>query len=198
MNFKNDLISELLRIVTPALIAELNTDSSGRKKVSLSEIVKTYCEEGVYQSTTETNIEKEDSGAKILPFDRPIDEEVDEDDTEFVDDERFVCQCGPRVYKLFEDFSKLCDEMEQNLLGPSRLPKRKLNTSQAGGGNYLLEQKKRFENSYRLLKSQEVLTLYKQSAKITLFNSKKSAKKEEEEDFLADKERGVLVNKKQA
>jgi hypothetical protein len=188
MRFKSDLVSQLLRIVTPAIIAELSTDSSGKKKVSLSDIVHLYCDKGRYdESEAAGTLEEDTSLAKILPFN------IEKEERDF------TYQCGQRTCVLLENFLELCKKMEKNLLGPSRITKRKITQKCSSGTDYLIDQKKQFENSYALLKSQEVLSLYKAGEKNTLSkNSSTEQDKDEQEEFHSDQERGILINKKQA
>ena len=194
MEFKGEILSHLLRIITPMVIAELTTASSGEKKTPLSDIITNYCDnpnDQYIESTQTINPDEDDLGqAKILPFDEsPQDPQA-----------KLVYQCGPRAHILLEDFKKLCKEMEDRVLGPKRLPKRKM-SSYGEASNQVLEQKKKFEQSYAMLKTQEVLSLYKTVSKNSIVKDKssvKDSKKENDKDFLADKEKGVLINKKQA
>ena len=199
MDFKCDLFGELLRIVTPATIAELSTDSGGRQKVSLSKIVEVYSEDGEYETIMLSDDDQEERAeankAKILSFSKPSSDS--EATSEVVESKKVTYQCGPRTFELLKDFIKLCEKMEGNLLGPKRIPKRKMGSSQASGSDYLLEQKKQFERSYNLLKSQEVLSLYKKSSKSVIIKKTKVSA-DENEEFQEDHDRGVLINKKQA
>lgn len=183
MQFKSEILSHLLKIITPRVIAELSTASSGKTKKPLSQLMADYS-----QSSDESVVESvNDNKAKILPF--------GEDNNESKQ-ESLIYQCGPRIFDLLKEFSKLCLEMESNVLGPKRLPRKKMTYSE-DSSEQLIEQKKKFENSYALLKSQEVLSLYKVASKINVIKEDKSSKKDDKE-YLSDREKGILVNKKQA
>ena len=188
MEFKSEILGSLLRIITPRVIAELSTASSGKKKKPLSQLMTSYSEGQDFEE------ESSDEGkAKILPFNQ-------DKSTEQADETSFTYQCGQRVHGLFQEFSKLCLEMESQVLGTSRLPKKKMAYCN-NASNQLLEQKKNFEKSYALIKSQEVLSLYKSVSKVSVVKEEKSLNKPKDKkakDFLSDKEKGILINKKQA
>ena len=197
MEFKGEILSHLLRIITPRVIAELSTTSQGRKKIPLSSLIETYCENGHYEDEVD---EEDETKAKILSFDQNRESESDESDEKPVGVEKEVEEevvkeifhCSPRVIALLNDFSRKCKSMDKNILGAKRIPKKKLNESVQSIED-ILNQKKRFEKSYGLMKSKEVLDLYQMTAKknVTKVSDKKST-----EDEFSDGERGVLVDKK--
>ena len=184
MEFKGEILGHLLKIITPRVIAELSTASSGKTKKPLSQLMADYSELS-YESESETP--DDDSKAKILPFGEAS--TVDEQ-------QNLTYQCGPRIFNLMQEFSKLCEEMESNVLGPNRIPKKKMAHTD-DSSDQLIEQKKKFENSYALLKSQEVLSLYKIVSKVNVIKEDKGSKRDDK-DYLSDREKGILVNKKQA
>jgi hypothetical protein len=186
MEFKGEILGYLLRIITPVVIAELSTASSGKTKKSLSQIMTKY-DEMDEPGSSEGSSEAE---AKVLPFGEALADEIDES---------LTYQCGQRVHGLFQEFSKLCLEMESQVLGASRLPKKKISNC-VNSSDQLIEQKKKFENSYALIKSQEVLSLYKTVSKVNVIKEEKTLEKTKakDKDFLSDREKGILINKKQA
>lgn len=194
MEFKGEILSHLLRIITPRVIAELSTTSQGRKKIPLSSLIEAYCENGHYEDEVD---EEDETKAKILSFDQGRENESDEkpiNEEKEIEEEvvKEVFYCALRVTALLNDFSRKCKSMDKNILGAKRIPKKKLNESVQSIDD-ILNQKKRFEKSYELMKSKEVLDLYQTTAKknVTKVFNKKSTENE-----FSDGERGVLIDKK--
>lgn len=187
MEFKGELVRNLLRILTPEEIADLTVSSSGKKKVDLSLLVESSLRGEDYKSIIEkAQVEDEEESelneAKILPFDEGE-----------VKTEPLTFQAGQRVHALMEQYSKVFAEMDKKVLGPKRFPKIKGFSSKQQTSTLILEQKKKLFASYSKIKSMEVLSLYKDSNAVELKHTKGK-----EEDFSLSSRQGVLVNKKQA
>lgn len=193
MEFKGQLIRNLLRILTPEEIADLTTSSSGMKKVSLSLVLESDLHGENYKEVMERlQIEEEeeeaedssDGKAKILPFNQ-TGEETAEDVISY--------QAGQRVHALIMEYSKVFQELDKKVLGPKRFPRRSSSSGKKQTSMLILEQKAKLHNSYAKIKSKEVMSLYQQSS-----NADVRKKKDEEEDFSFSSNLGLLINKKQA
>ena len=191
MEFKAQLIMNILRVLTPEEINELTTTYGGRKQISLTDIVncelegKNYEEELIEdEENEEEDVEHE---AKILPFEASDkSEESEEEDVP-------LTKCGENTIGILQQFYARIMEMEKNLLGPKRLPKRKSAGLKKEMSTFILEEKKKFEDSYEKLKSKEVLSLYKKNAKMDIEHQRNCR-----DDLSKSSQSGVLVNKKQA
>ena len=190
MEFKGQIIQNLFRILTPEEISELTTSFSGKKKVSLSMLVKADMDGLDYEEV----IEKEQGGdedseigkAKILPFEEAhADVEAEE--------KVLVFQVGPRVSKLMIEYGKVFAELDKKVLGQKRFAKKKSLSGKKQTSTLILEQKKKLHKSYSKIKSMEVLSLYKDTSSIDIEQQKRS-----KEDFSASSQLGVLIDKKQA
>lgn len=189
MEFRGQLVKNLLRILTPEEIAELTTSSSEKKKVNLSLLIQSdlngenYIEVmETYQNPDDGNDEKELGEAKILPFGE---EEVEEEVS-------FVFQVGQRVNSLIEEYGKVFAELDKKVVGAKRFPKKRSFSGKKQTSELILEQKKKLHESYSKIKSQEVLSLYQET------NSNEVQKRTKDEDFSYSSKLGVLINKKQA
>jgi len=196
MEFKNEILSSLLRIITPRMIAELSTNSETRKKVSLSSLVETYCEKGHYKEGPDE--EEDETKAKILSFSKKEESEKTQDvlessDIEIKDTTSLNVKCSKRVESLFKSFSKRCQTMDKSILGLKRLPKKKMKDNVISLED-VLDQKRKYAKSNNLIKSKQVLELYKSTSSQSVSKTQPS----EKEDEFACKERGILINKKQA
>lgn len=189
MEFRVQLVKNLLRILTPEEIAELTTSSSERKKVSLSILMESdlsgenYID--VMESHQDGDEDKDKSGleeAKILAFE----EDSPEEETPF------VFQVGQRVHSLLEEYGKVFAELDKKVLGPKRFPKKKGYSGKKQTSELILEQKKKLHDSYSKIKSQEVLSLYQET------NATEIQKRSNDDDFSYSSKLGVLINKKQA
>jgi|GEM_PF-631738 len=190
MEFKRQLIKDLLRILTPEEISELTTSYGGKKKVSLSLLTEADLVGNSFEKVMEkaqdeeiSETEGDEGKAKILPFDG-VHQELEES---------FSAQVGPRVIKLMAEYDKAFKKMDQTVLGPKRFAKRKGNGQKQQTSTLILEQKKKLFKSYSKIKSMEVLTLYKTTGSVTI----ELDKSKREENAYSDS-KGVLVNKKQA
>lgn len=188
MEFRGQLIKNLLRILTPEEIAELTTSSSEKKKVSLSLLIQSDLEGEDYEEVMEKyqkvgeSKEEELSEAKILPF-----------DTEGVEEGvAFTFQTGQRVHSLIQEYGKVFAELDKKVLGNKRFPKKNSFSGKKQTSELILEQKKKLHASYSRIKSQEILSLYRET------NSTEIQKSKSEEDFSYSSKLGVLINKKQA
>ncbi len=188
MEFRGQLVKNLLRILTPEEIAELTTSSSERKKVDLSLLIQSDLGGENYQEVMERlqssseSQEEEEGEAKILPFEgEEASEEV-----------KFTFQAGQRVHALMEEYGKVFAELDKKVLGPKRFPKKKSFSGKKQTSELILEQKKKLHDSYSKIKSLEVLSLYQET------NATEVHKKTSEEDFSYSSKLGVLINKKQA
>lgn len=191
MEFKGQLIMNLLRILTPEEIADLTTSSSGLKKVDLSIVLESDLRGENYRDvidsfqTSEEQIEEEENKAKILPF----------DEGEEIVDNQICLQAGQRVHALIQEYAKVFKELDKKVLGPKRFPVRKSNSGKKQTSTLILEQKKKLHKSYSKIKSQEVMSLYKQSSNVEI---RKKGKDEKKDDFSFSSNLGLLINKKQA
>jgi hypothetical protein len=188
MEFKGQIIQNLFRILTPEEISELTTSFSGKKKVSLSLLVKADMDGLDYTEVIEEEQAPEDerSKAKIIPFDN-------ESKIEEAEEVKLVFQVGPRVSKLIIEYSKVFAELDKKVLGQKRFPKKKSLVGKKQTSTLILEQKKKLHNSYAKIKSMEVLSLYKDTSSVDIEQQKRS-----KEDFNSSSKLGVLVDKKQA
>lgn len=190
MEFRGQLVKNLLRVLTPEEIAELTTSSSEKKKVSLSLLMQSdlngenYLEVmETFQSPDEELRGKKDlSEARILPFDSEHAEE----------DVSFTFQAGQRVHALLEEYGKVFAELDKKVLGQKRFPKKKSYTGKKQTSELILEQKKKLHDSYSKIKSQEVLSLYQETSATEV------QKRSKDEEFSYSSKLGVLINKKQA
>lgn len=189
MEFRGQLVKNLLRVLTPEEIAELTTSSSEKKKVDLSILLRSDLKGDDYNEVMEnhqdTSSEEDDESqeAKILPF----------EEGETVE-KTFVYQVGQRVAHLLSEYSKVFEELDKKVLGPKRFPKRKSSSGRKQTSELILEQKEKLHASYSKIKSMEVLSLYNSTKKNEVRKTKGDAK----EDFSYSSQLGVLVNKKQA
>lgn len=190
MEFRGQLVKNLLRVLTPEEIAELTTSSSERKKVDLSLLLRSDLDGADYNEVMDNlqdSPSDDDSGspeeAKILPFDSEQ-EEV----------EKVTFQTGQRVLHLLSEYSKVFSELDKKVLGPKRFPKRKGSYGKKQTSELILEQKEKLHASYSKIKSMEVLSLYQNTKK----NEVRKREKDSKEDFSFSSQLGVLVNKKQA
>jgi hypothetical protein len=190
MEFRGQLIKNLLRVLTPEEISELTTSSSDKKKIGLSLLLSSDLRGENYQEvmdnlqaseTSRRNHDSESGEAKILPFDEERPEE------------RFVPQAGQRVHLLLQEYGKVFAELDKKVLGSKRFPKRKSHGSRQQTSSLILEQKKKLFESYSKIKSKEVLSLYRTNNEVDL-----TKKKGSEEDLSFSSKLGVLINKKQA
>lgn len=189
MEFRGQLVKNLLRVLTPEEIAELTTSSSEKKKVSLSLLIESdlkgedYLEVmETYQGPEEEKEKGELTEAKIIPFE----EEKGEDEV------TFDFQAGQRVHSLLQEYGKVFAELDKKVVGAKRFPKKKGYSGRKQTSELILEQKKKLHDSYSKIKSQEVLSLYQET------NSNEVMKKSKDEDFSYSSKLGVLINKKQA
>lgn len=190
MEFRGQLIRNLLRILTPEEIADLTTSSSGMKKVSLSLVLesdligKNYRE--VIEELQKEEAEEEDTEdgkAKILPFENEPEEEAP----------AFHIQAGQRVHSLIQEYNKVFKELDKKILGPKRFPKRSTSGNRKQTSMLILEQKAKLHSSYAKIKSKEVMSLYQKSS-----SAEVRKKSDDENDFSISSNQGLLVNKKQA
>ncbi|MCR9206011.1 MAG: hypothetical protein NXH75_15620 [Halobacteriovoraceae bacterium] len=187
MEFKGQLIRNLLRILTPEEIADLTTSSSGMKKVSLSLVLesdligKNYRD--VIQELQEEEEPEDDGKAKILPFDEEVENEI----------KPISIQAGQRVHALIQEYNKVFKELDKKVLGPKRFPKRSSSGNRKQTSVLILEQKAKLHSSYAKIKSKEVMSLYQQSS-----NTEVRKSSEDEKDFSISSNQGLLINKKQA
>ncbi len=195
MEFKGELIRNLLRILTPEEIAELTISSSGKKKVNLSLIIETAMQgedyKVVMEREQEESVEEGELGeAKILEFES---DSTSEEST-------ISYQAGQRVHALLQQYGQVFAEMDKKVMGPKRFPKRKSAANRQPTSALIIEQKKKLHDSYAKIKSMEVLSLYHESKAVDVpkRNVNKSKDKKEEKDFSFSSRLGVLINKKQA
>jgi len=191
MEFKGQIIKNLFRILTPEEISELTTSFSGKKKVSLSLLVKADMDGLDYQEVIEKEQASEDneqgSGkAKILPFDNgePVQSDLETS---------LILQVGQRVSKLMQEYGKVFAELDKKVLGQKRFAKKKSLGARKQSSALILEQKKKLHQSYSKIKTMEVLTLYKDTSNVDIEQQKRS-----KEEFSSSTQLGVLVDKKQA
>lgn len=186
MEFKGQLIRNLLRILTPEEIADLTTSSSGMKKVSLSLVLESDLVGKNYRDVIQELQEEEpeeDGKAKILPFDEEVESEI----------KPISVQVGQRVHALIEEYNKVFKELDKKVLGPKRFPKRSSSGSRKQTSVLILEQKAKLHSSYAKIKSKEVMSLYQQSS-----NTEVRKGSEDDKDFSISSNQGLLINKKQA
>ncbi len=181
------LFRKLLRIITVAEINDLVTLSSGRKRVSLTEIVNREMEGKPYEFLHDGESDNgKGNKAKILPFDFDISafKKRREKPT------TLELKCGARCQQLLVHWSYKFAEMDKNLLMAKRLPKRKEVIGQKQMSTFILEEKKKIKDSFSKLKKIEVMKLYDKTASINLEVEKASEDDEPTES-------GVLINRKQ-
>lgn len=192
MEFRGQLLKNLLRVLTPEGIAELTTSSSERKKVDLSLLLRSDLEGADYQEVMESYQsggenefieEDQDHEAKILPFEEDSGPKVEE----------VPLQVGQRVAHLLNEYSHVFAELDKKVLGPKRFPKIKGRGGRKQTSELILEQKEKLHASYSKIKSMEVLSLYEMTKK----NEVKKTKDEAKDDFSFSSQLGVLINKKQ-
>ena len=171
---KNPLLGHLLRILTPDELNELTTTSKGRNLVSLTKMLS-------------SDLDEEESGAKILPFKKKEDEQ-EESSSEEVKSERLLAlniECGTkckiilddhvkRITVLNRDYSKNCPVSQET-------------------SSFIISEKSRFKDNYNKIKSKEVLSLYEKNASLDIQREKTN-----KEESSSSSNIGVLINKKQA
>lgn len=189
MEFRGQIIKNLLRVLTPEEISELTSSSSEKKKVGLSLLLSSDLKGEDYQKimdsmqVEETKVSNQStSEAKILPFDEEEREE-----------QLLVLQTGQRVAALMLEYGKVFKELDKKVLGPKRFPKIKSRGNRQQTSTLILEQKKKLYESYSKIKSKEILNLYRVNKDVDLVKKNGS-----EDDLSFSSKLGVLINKKQA
>ncbi len=196
MEFKGHLIMSLLRILTPEEISKLTTSHSGQKKVPLSILLsadvggKNY--KDVIEEKRAENEENAEAGARILKFDENPQNAV-EISLEEAPREKFTFQCGQRIERLMDAYSKTFEKMNKNIFGQKRFPKKAGSANIKQASTIIIEEKKKLYNSYSAIKRMEVLSLYKNTSDVDIQSQKRN-----KEDLGHNSSLGVLINKKQA
>lgn len=198
MAFKTNLIRHLLGILTPEEIGELIYESAGVKKVNLTEIVSYQLKKGAYAELIEEHRKRdeeeelkeaaqdleEENKAKILPFETKEEKE------------EVKVSCGQEVKNLLHEFALECAKKDKEVLG-ARVRKKSKKAKRSASSLFILEEKKRMENSILKLRTKEVLDLYSSSSKEEISRKKpESNESTDRESFSASKKTGVLLNKK--
>ncbi len=174
---EQNLLFEVLRILTLEEIAELATSSEVAEKYSLTEMM-------------DKRLESKSSEAKILPFDREEKEEEETSlgrDDEIEEEEMHQTEAAEVVDEQVEedaDVFKLSDMFKVEEV----VEEEKVDTTK-----FILEEKERFKKSRRDLKGKEILKLYQSNAAVSVEQEKKNKK-----NLSKSTHSGVLVNKKQA
>jgi len=167
-----DLISSLLRIITPEEISELTTLSKGTSRLSLTDLMQMRME----GEDLDFSPEAEEEGAKILPF-KNINEPSDEEE---VKEEFFA---GENVQEYINHYFKKL-KLQNSAVDEEGRTK---DTSV-----FIINEKERFEYSRKKLKSREVLGLYMKNASVDIEQERMI-----KDDMSKSTRTGVLVNKKQ-
>lgn len=165
----NQLIGQLLRIITPEEINEITTKHNGGQFIPLTDfaherLLKNYSRNFAEQVDVELFTQE----AKILPF---------------VKDRHLTVE-GKEIAT--ENMNSLAGQAAVDLERPMVGHNEGENTS-----SFILIEKERLKRSQQVLKQREILDLYKKNSTVEIQHSNT-------EDTLADKKEltGVLVNRK--
>ncbi|MDD0854806.1 hypothetical protein HBN50_16985 [Halobacteriovorax sp. GB3] len=165
-----NLLMDLLRILTPEEINKLTSSSEGDKRVSLTDMMN------LRATGEEIDFSDKANMAKILPFKRK-----DEADGEAEDSEIFAGKdCVEYIAQHY-----LKRELNDNLV--DKETGQTVETS-----HFILNEKKRFTYSQSKLKGSEVLKLYQKNSVVDIEQEKKL-----KDDLSKSAQTGVLVNKRQ-
>ncbi len=167
-----DLISGLLRIITPEEINELTSTSKGSVRLSLTDLMKMRMD----GEELDFSPEAEEAGAKILPFQRA-------DNKEILEDEHEEFSAGDKVIEYLTHFFK-CIELKNSAIDEEGRTK---DTSV-----FIINEKERFDYCRKQLKSREVLGLYMKNASVDIEQEKMI-----QDDLSKSTRTGVLIDKKQ-
>lgn len=180
MRARGSLIKSLLRIFTPEEINELTSTSDNSNRIPLTEMIT----------------ERLSEGAKILPF-RKKDEKVEalnQESSKVKSDLSSEEKNEEGVN--FEGTTFAGAEVQEFIkknLHLYRL-KMKANKNKVETPVFILQEKKKFEESVHKLKGAEILGLYKKTASVNV----EEEKAQKEEMGMSSTQVGVLINKKQA
>lgn len=193
MEFKGHLIMSLLRILTPEEISRLTTSYSGQKKIPLSVLLAADVNGEKYKDLFKASTNSDETpldSDKILPF--PEKENFNQP-TKVGPVAKLTFQCGIKVLKLLEAYSKTFEKMNKNIFGQVRFPKKVSKGSVKQTSSMILEEKKKLYKSYSMIKRMEVLSLYKDGKGLDIKTSKRN-----KDNLGHSSSLGVLINKKQA
>ncbi len=161
------LLTDILRILTPEEIAELTNASSGSSRRGLTELMDMYEDDVLPQSL-------DGEGAKILPFGKAQEGELDE---------RVYESAGREVVEYINHFyhKKQFAETAINKKGDAVVT-----------SLFILNEKERFKYVQAKLKKKEVMGLYMKNANVDIEQEKIL-----KDDLSKSSRAGVLINKKQ-
>jgi hypothetical protein len=184
--FRSHLLMHIFRILTPEEINEIASISTGEQRVSLTELMEGHA--------VELEIVHE---AKVLPFKRGGEGERSEEDDQGknVEGQSLVnLKCGDNVADYFEFLIEEKNRLAKSVLGEKKWAKSTRDITQKETSTFIMENKKKLEESYGKMKKIEVLSLYRQTAKVTIMkNTSRSS-----DSPKKTSQTGILINKKQA
>lgn len=198
-NVAYPIIRQLLRLFTPEEINELTTTSIGRKKVSLTQLVtKRINNESISESDFAQVDDDDDENAveheaKILDFNSTNESDNIDDEQSEEAVEEYILECGQKVEAVLRKFQKNCSEWDKKINNSSR-PKRNLDgVRKKEVSTFILEEKQKIEKSYSMLKSVEIMALYRKNSQVDIEQQKNN-----KDDLNKAAQSGLLINKKQA
>jgi hypothetical protein len=179
----NQLIFNLLRIITPEEIGEITTKHNGGKFLSLTSLVKERVEKNIARDFSKP-IEEEGKTAKILPFSREEMLADGESEGQLSEDSEILID--PEHIK--DSLSKLAHSMNKD-----RVDKEKtIHNQDENMSSFIMIEKARLKKSQQSLKQKEILDLYRKTSNVDVEQMKGQG-----ENLSQSRELGVLVNKKQ-
>ncbi len=115
MAISNQLIMNLLRVITPEEIGEITTKHNGGKFFSLTDLIKERVEKNINRDFSKDVSDEDSNQAKILPFSNSIEELMNGDEDPAIENQHSMPQIDQEKLRtsLSEMAQKLQDHKEK-------------------------------------------------------------------------------------
>lgn len=185
MALSNQLIMNLLRIITPEEIGDITSKHNGGKFFSLTDLIKERVQKNIVRDFSAEITDDNSSQAKILPFSNSIEDLMK--DEELSEGEEKLSEPNIDQEKLKQSLS----EMALRLQNHQDKNKKVEHADDENMSSFILLEKERFKRSQKKLKEKEIIDLYSKTSNVDTEQLKAS-----NENLNQSRESGILVNKK--
>lgn len=179
MAHPNQLITILMRLITPEEIGEITSKHNGGKFSSLTDLVNERIQRKIYRNFSKPfDVDEVNEMAKVLPFNKlEADSNVEENEV--------VTEPDIDADGLKQSLTTLAHSMSK------KNNKKVEHVDNENMSSFIMIEKARLKKSQQVLKQKEIIQLYKQTSSVDVEQIKGQG-----EDMEESRESGVLVNKK--